>query len=203
VHNLEPAWYCLRTHPKHENIAAAHLRQIPGVSVFNPQLQMMRWTRRGRMRWSESLFPNYLFARFILEAALERIRYTAAVKTVLEFGGRTPAIPDLVIEELRQRMHETVSEIFTDAPRMGEEVEITTGPFEGLNGKVAWVHPAKERVKVLLDILGRTVMTELSLDCVLYRKGPLAAATPNHAGSTPEPRRVLNWNTTGQIFAAS
>src|SRR5690349_9446043 len=62
-----PAWFCLRSHPKHEHIAAAQLRQIPGVEVFNPQLQLERLTRRGRMRSTESLFVNYLFARFVLE----------------------------------------------------------------------------------------------------------------------------------------
>src|SRR5262245_52116002 len=94
------AWFCLRSHPKHEHIAAAQLRQITGVEVFNPQLQLERLTRRGRMRSTESLFVNYLFARFELETMLERVRHTPSVKTVVQFGGRVATVPDWVIEDL-------------------------------------------------------------------------------------------------------
>src|SRR6266550_4183314 len=88
----EPVWYGVRTHLKHEHIATAHLRQIPGVEVFNPQLRLLRSTRRGR-RWStESLFPNYLFVRFVLESALDKIRCTPAVKIVVQFGDQVPEI---------------------------------------------------------------------------------------------------------------
>src|SRR6266513_6365882 len=94
----DEAWRCIRTHPKREHIAAAHLRQIRGVEVFNPQLRLLRSTRRGR-RWStESLFPNYLFARCVLESTLEKVTYTPAVKVVLRCGDRVPVIPDAVME---------------------------------------------------------------------------------------------------------
>src|SRR5436190_19325439 len=109
----DEAWRCIRTHPKREHIAAAHLRQIPGVEVFNPQLRLLRSTRRGR-RWStESLFPNYLFAHCVLDSTLEQVTYTPAVKVVLRFGGRVPTIPDAVIEDLRQGVAELSSEVLT------------------------------------------------------------------------------------------
>src|ERR1051325_8861904 len=79
----EPAWYCIRSQRKREHFAAAHLRQIQGVEVFNPQLRLVRSTRRGRVWSTESLFPNYLFARFELEKFLERVRYTPSVKGVV------------------------------------------------------------------------------------------------------------------------
>src|SRR5215471_8767372 len=98
----EPAWFCVRTHLKHEHIAAAHLRLIPGVEAFNPRLRLLRSTRRGRVWMTESLFPNYLFARFALESKLEKVRYTPSVTSVLQFGGEVPTIPDVVIEQLRR-----------------------------------------------------------------------------------------------------
>ena len=36
----DSAWFCIRTHMKHEHIAAAHLQKLPGVEVFNPQLRL-------------------------------------------------------------------------------------------------------------------------------------------------------------------
>src|SRR2546423_14323598 len=86
--DAKPVWACIRTHPKHEHIAAAQLSHVPGVEVFNPQLRLERQTRRGRMRSTESLFVNYMFARFVIATTLERVRYTPSVKTVLHFGDR-------------------------------------------------------------------------------------------------------------------
>src|SRR5258705_13817412 len=85
VRRIEQAWYCIRTHMKREPIGAAHLRQLPGVEVFNPQLGLLRSTRRGRFCNTESLFPNYLFARFDMEFMLEKVSCTPAVKFVLRF----------------------------------------------------------------------------------------------------------------------
>jgi len=42
-----PAWYCARTKPKHEHIAAANLQKNLGLEVFHPRLRMERATRRG------------------------------------------------------------------------------------------------------------------------------------------------------------
>src|SRR5438552_2692356 len=97
-----PVWCCVRSRPKREHIATAQLRQIPGVEVFNPQLRLERQTRRGRMCCTESLFVNYLFVRLVLEATLERVRYTPSVKTVLQFGDEIATISDAVIEALRR-----------------------------------------------------------------------------------------------------
>jgi len=165
---------------KHEHIASAHLRQIPGVGVFNPQLRVMRSTRHGR-RWSmESLFPNYVFANFVLESGLEKISYTPAVKMVLRFGDRVPEIPDTVIEDLRHALAGLDSKVLTDAPMEAEEVEITHGVFAGVNASVTRVLQGKQRAQILLDVMGRPVSAELSLDLVLYNRRNAAqfALTP-------------------------
>jgi hypothetical protein len=36
---LTPAWFCVRSQPKHEHIAAAHLKQEPGIEVYLPRIQ--------------------------------------------------------------------------------------------------------------------------------------------------------------------
>jgi len=165
-----PEWHCIRTHLKHEHIAEAHLRQMPGVEVFNPRLSLIRSTRRGRRSFTESLFPNYLFARFVQESMLEKIQYTPAVKAVLRFGNEVPTIPDNVIEDLRRDLAEIGSKVFTDAPAEGDEVEIATGAFVGTKALVASVLPGKQRIRILLDVMGRSVPAELSLDFVLFNK---------------------------------
>jgi len=170
VLNIEPAWTCIRTHPKHEHIAAAQLSHVPGVEVFNPQLRLERQTRRGRMRSTESLFVNYLFARFMIETTLERVRYTPSVKTVVQFGGRIATIPEGIVEELRQTMVENAETVFTDAPLEGDEAEISTGPFQGEKGIILRVLPARERVEILLDVLGRQLPTEFCFSSIIFKR---------------------------------
>ncbi|MDE3066494.1 MAG: hypothetical protein KGJ60_02985 [Verrucomicrobiota bacterium] len=166
----ERGWYCIRTHLKHEHIAAAHLRRIPGVEAVNPQLRLLRATRQGRRWRTESLFPNYVFARFVLETMLERIAYTPAVKFVLRFGGRVPEIPPGVIEDLRRGVAELGPKVLTDAPVEGEEVEIAGGAFAGMKASVTRVLPGKQRAQILLEVMGRLVPAELSLDLVLFNR---------------------------------
>ncbi|MBU6400763.1 MAG: hypothetical protein KGS61_10620 [Verrucomicrobia bacterium] len=165
-----PGWFCIRTHLKHEHIAAAHLRQLHGVDVFNPQLRLLRSTRRGPRWCTESLFPNYLFARFALATMLEKVTYTPAVKMVMRFGCLVPEIPEAVIEDLRGGLAQLSSKVLTDAPVEGEEVEVAVGPFAGMRGRVTRVLPGKQRTRVLLDVMGRLVPAELSLDLVLFAR---------------------------------
>ncbi len=166
----EPAWFCIRSRLKREHIAAGQLRLIPGVEVFNPQLRLLRLTRRGRVWSTESLFPNYLFARFDLESKLEKVRYTPSVKMVVQFGDTVPSIPDAVIQELQRGLETMKSKALTDAPEEGEEVEVAAGAFKGLNGRVTRVLPAKQRVQILLDMMGRSIAAELTLELVLFRR---------------------------------
>ena len=53
------AWFCLRAQPKHEHIAAQHLKKLPGVEVFCPRVRFQRATRRGKVWFTEAMFPNY------------------------------------------------------------------------------------------------------------------------------------------------
>jgi transcriptional antiterminator RfaH len=179
-----PAWFCLRTHLKHEHIAAAHLRRIPGVEIFNPQLRLLRTTRQGR-RWSiESVFPNYIFARFILESLFEKVGYTPGVKFVLRFGDQVPAIPDAVIENLREEMTELESQTITDTPVEGEQIEITHGAFAGTKAVVAQVLPGQQRARILIDVMGRSVPAELSLGLVLVNRRNAAEIALKKAAET-------------------
>lgn len=171
----EAAWFCVRTHLKHEHIAAAHLRLLPDVEVFSPRMRLLRSTRRGRVWSTESLFPNYLFARFNLEARLEKVRCSPSVRAVVRFGNWTPVIPDLVIEALRLDLAGMESRVLVEAPEEGEEVEVAGGAFTGLKGPVMRVLPAKQRVQILLEVMGRPIPAELSLGQVLFKKKEVAS----------------------------
>src|SRR5690606_14272011 len=67
----KPAWYCARTQPKREHIAAQQLRELEGIEVFCPRIRYRKATRRGKVWWIEPLFPGYILVRFI-RADMER-----------------------------------------------------------------------------------------------------------------------------------
>src|SRR5687768_3596191 len=145
MENTATNWYCVRSQPKHEHIAAASLRQLEGVEVFHPWFRARRATRRGPVWVTESLFPNYLFARFALPSWLEDVRHARGVKDVVHFGSRWPVVPDGSIEELRESLTETERTHRPEELAPGQSVIAAGGVCHGLRAVVDRVIPAQQR----------------------------------------------------------
>jgi transcriptional antiterminator RfaH len=161
------AWFCVRAQPKHEHIAAANLRQYLHTEVFSPRIRFRRATRRGPVWVTESLFPNYVFARFDWRTSLRLIHHAPGVSGVVHFGSRWPTIPDDVIEELRAMLGNEDLHVIGDGIEPGDEVRISGGSFHGLEGVVTRVMPGRARVGILLEFLGRQTMVEVKVDSVV------------------------------------
>src|SRR5437879_4850833 len=157
----EPAWYCARTQPKHEHIAAASLARRLGLEVFHPRLRLERATRRGVVRVIEPLFPCYIFVRCHLEERIDEIRYINGISSFVHFGQRIPSVPDQVIDELRQCFESEEPMAVEDRILPGSEVTVAEGAFLGARGVVVRTLPARQRVQILLEFLGRTTLTEV------------------------------------------
>src|SRR5258707_4388583 len=142
-----PAWYCARTKPKHEHIAAAGLSRNLGLEVFHPRLRMERATRRGAMRVIEPLFPCYLFVRCVLDEHVNEIRYVNGVSTLVHFGQHIAVVADHVIDELKQCFESEEPMAVRDGLCPGAEVTIAHGSLLGSHGVVVRVLPAKQRVQ--------------------------------------------------------
>lgn len=171
----EMAWYCVRTKPKHDHIAAANLRRNLGLEVFNPSLRFERTTRKGVRRVTESLFPGYIFVRCALEKSFDQIQSANGVAALVHFGRLVPPIPDSIIEELQAYFPSAEPMLVEDQILPGEEVAVGEGPFSGMKATVLRVLPARQRVQVLLDILGRPAPLELDWNFVV-REGRNAVA---------------------------
>lgn len=174
----EAAWYCVRAQTKREHIAAGHLRGLEGVEVFCPRLRYRKATRRGKIWWVEPLFPGYLLAKFSLGDRERAVTFCQGVRGLVRFGDRVPPVPEAFVTALREeiRRHEMAEgDTLTVSPviETGEEVEIATGPFQGMRGRVLAVAPAAERVKVLLDFLGQPQAVDLDLFSILLPRKPL------------------------------
>jgi len=162
----EAKWYCLRSQPKHEHIAAAHLRQHAEVEVFCPRVRIQRSTRRGLVWFTEALFPNYLFARFEMALWHARVRSCQGVSGIVRFGDDVPHVPAQALDKLRAYMEDSELKTVSFQIVEGDDVEIVEGPFRGQSGVVKQLLPARERVKVLLEVLGGVTEVNLSLTSV-------------------------------------
>ncbi len=162
-----PAWYCVRTKPKHEHIAAANLRRNLGLEVFSPCLKLERNTRAGIRRVTEPLFPCYLFVRCALEKSFDSIQHANGVAALVHFGGRVPQIANSIIEELQALFPGEEPLLVEDHIIPGEEIAVGEGPFTGMKAVVMRVLPARQRVQVLLEILGRPAPLELDWNFVV------------------------------------
>ena len=159
-------WYCVRSQPRHEHIAAANLRRNHELEVFNPRIRFKRATRRGPVWVTEPLFPRYLFARFELSVMLPKVQHTFGVAGVVRFGAFWPAVSDSVIRELLSAVGEEETRVIEDTLQEGGEVQILGGAFDGFRAIVTRVMPARNRVAVLLDFLGRQTVVELDRGAV-------------------------------------
>lgn len=161
------AWFCLRSHPKHEHIAAGHLRQQEGVDVFNPRIRFARPTRKGKVSVTESMFPNYLFARFDWKTSLARVHYAPGVSCIVHFGSKWPTVPDQAIAEIRALLGSEGIHVIREVPEAGDQVTISGGVFHGLQVIVTQVMPGRERVLVLMDFLGRQTAVEIGVRSIV------------------------------------
>lgn len=171
-------WYCVRTKPKHEHIAAANLARQPGLEIFCPRLRVERSTRRGIVRILEPLFPGYLFVRCVLEDKLDDLRYANGVGSLVNFGGRIPRVPDDVVAGLQAYFAGEEILSLPDALQPGAEVIVAGGAFEGMRASVLRVLPARQRVQVLLEILGRPTEVEVGRASVTLEQNSLADRVP-------------------------
>ena len=166
-----PAWFCLKSQPKHEHIAALHLkRRIEEIDVFCPRLRIRKNTRRGAVWFVEPLFPGYLFAQFNPANSIQLVKSTPGVSTIVSFGLFTPVIQDEIIQELRADFDQNELHEVNNQPLPGDCVTIAVGPFQGLKAEIIRVLPGPQRVQVLMEILGRPTPVEVGNDEIVGAK---------------------------------
>lgn len=182
---LQLRWFCARTQPKHEHIAAANARTRLGLEVFHPRLRVERSTRRGIVRSIEPLFPCYIFVQCHLDEHLTKLRYVSGISSLVHFGDTVPAVPDEVVEELRQCFSSEEPLWVEDRVCEGDEVSVVEGALMGSRALVVRVMPAKQRVQILLDFLGRTTLAEVDRKVLQVENRSLAEMMPGLAQVRP------------------
>lgn len=170
IESTELLWFCLRTQPKHEKLAAQFLRTHAGLEVFSPIIRFQRATMSGKKWFEEALFPCYIFARFPYRTHYRLAASAMGVTKVVGFGGQPSVVGDRVIGELREFVRDNETIEVSPSIELGDEVTVLDGPFKGLRAVVTRVMPAKQRVAVLLELLGTQREVEVTAERVVPGK---------------------------------
>lgn len=184
-----PAWYCARTKPKHEHIAAANVCKKLGLEIFLPRLRVERATRRGVVRGIEPLFPCYIFIRCLLGEKMDEIKHTNGIRNLVHFGGKFPPVADAILAELRGCFADDEPMPINNELLPGDEVALAGGNFGGMHARVLRNLSAGKRIQVLIDILGRPTPVEVDRVRVVPTRNALVNLVP--ALAAPQQARIF------------
>ena len=185
---MMPAWYSARTKPKHEHIATANVRRHLALEVFFPKIRMEKATRRGLVRVVEPLFPCYIFIRCVVEEKINAIQHTSGIGGLVRFGSKIPQVADAIIEDLQAFFGAEDMIAVENQLAPGDEVTVAEGAFAGMSAHVLKALPARKRVQILLDILGRPTAVEVGSGSVVLKKNTLADLVPFLAAPASQER---------------
>lgn len=168
IDQTEPAWYCFTALPKKEHQAALILQREAAIETFCPRIAYDKSTKRGKVRFVECLFPGYLFAFTDLRTDYRRIRATLGIRDVVAFGGQIPPVPNAFIDDLRSRMHEeNLHAVPAPVLKVGQTVTVTEGPFRNWQAVISGELDGQQRIRLLLDFLGRQIEIKMHYDKVI------------------------------------
>lgn len=160
VPSLAP-WHVVQTKYRQEELAINQLRE-QGITLYRPRLR----APRARGLRIESLFPNYLFVRIGSVEESVQVHYTWGVRKILGFGDRPCPVSDEFVELIRARESEDgcirPSKVFRFSAN--DRVLLQGGAFHGLEALFQQYRPAKQRIQVLLTIMGRPLLLDIDQD---------------------------------------
>jgi transcriptional antiterminator RfaH len=163
----DPVWFCLRAEPKREHLAALALRRQFGIDCFSPRLRFRKLTQRGAVWFMEAMFPGYLFAKFIYSTQRRAVESSHGIRGILRFGDRLATLQEEIVAALQSKAGSEEVLTIDSSLKIGQPVHIVEGPFHGLEVVVTQLLPANERIRVLLDFLGRSLEMEVPAGKVL------------------------------------
>jgi transcriptional antiterminator RfaH len=165
--DLRPRWFVAHTHPNAEAKATAHLNR-QGFDVYFPRYLKRRRHARRVETVAAPLFPRYLFVA--IDFNIQRWRSicsTVGVGRLVCNGDDPTAVPLGIIEALKSREDASGFIKLDCRPRFnrGDKIRVLDGAFSSCLGLFEGM-AERERIAILLDLLGRKVRVVLDADLV-------------------------------------
>jgi transcription elongation factor/antiterminator RfaH len=151
-------WYALYTKPKKEHQVDSLLRE-QGIETYLPTIR--RKVRRRDRPERVVYFPCYLFARIDFEVVpRSSISWMPGVRRLVSSGDQPAVVAEEIVDLLRHRL-ESVEQVGHGRFRPGDRVRITSGPLRDLEAVFERPLSSAERVRILLDVMGRMMPVEI------------------------------------------
>ena len=169
-------WYAIHTYAGYEDAVARNLKQridsmAMGDKIFNvlvPTEKKIKIKNGKRRTVEEKIHPGYVLVEMIVtDDSWYVVRNTPRVTGFVGSGTTPTSLSPDEMEILQKRMG-------VDEPRFkidvsaGDAIKITDGPFKDFDGKVSEVDESKGKIKVLVNMFGRS--TPVELDSLQIRK---------------------------------
>jgi len=159
LRDQDKQWCAVYTKPQKEELAELNLRQR-GIKTFFPKLSLPQSARRKKQ--IVSLFPSYLFVRLnLLSEGHSSVAWCPGVKRLLSFNGTPAIVEESLMDFLMGQAGPNGVISARSNLKVGQQVMIDGGPFDGLVGIIQEPPNAKGRVKVLLELLKRPTKVEV------------------------------------------
>jgi transcription antitermination factor NusG len=159
-----PSWFAIRTSPRWELRASSELARR-GLETYLPLRRVKRnWSDRIKII-DQPLFPGYLFGRFHL-ADRVRVLQAPGVQQIVGIGNTPAPISNSELDNLRNLV--SANTLLVPWPYLGagQRIRIDRGPLAGVEGFVVRAEQGALRIVVSVDLLQRSVATEIDRDSI-------------------------------------
>jgi transcriptional antiterminator RfaH len=163
----DSAWYVVQTQVNAEAKAAQNLLR-QGFEIYLPRYLKRRSHARKIDKVAAPLFPRYLFVR--VNTATQRwrsIQSTFGVSHLVLNGSDPARVAQQVLGSLKSREDESGFVKLDRRPQfsLGEKVRVLAGAFADNLGLFDGLDD-RDRIAILLDLLGRKVRVSIDADMV-------------------------------------
>ncbi len=151
-------WFVVHTKPRQEQRALDNLTR-QGFEAWLPMIEVEKVLRGRITRVSEPMFSRYLFIRLDkTQSNWSPIRSTLGVSKLVSFGNVPAAVPDELIELLREAPQRPKELLL----KSGDAVQIVEGPLKGLEG-IFEQRDGEQRAMVLIELISQPQRVAVAL----------------------------------------
>lgn len=158
-------WLVITTHPQREAYAIENLDRQGFVTYCPMIIKRVRHARSVR-DVARPLFPSYVFVEQASAVQSWRLLLsTYGVRSLVRNGGVPGMLSHDFVVALRAREIDGVLAKPEQPFRIGQDVELRGGPFDGLVGTVMELRE-KDRIVVLMNLLNQPTRVLLTADAL-------------------------------------
>ena len=169
----EKRWYVVNTYSGHENRVKENLeKRVESMGIQDYLFRILvaeepviDVKNNKQVEKMQNMFPGYVFVEMIMtDDAWYVVRNTPGVTGFIgsSGGGAKPfPVSPVEMESILRRMGQSEKKVIVDFA-VGDTVRILTGPFSGMEGRVASMNDQTQIASVLTMLFGRETPTDIN-----------------------------------------